>query len=182
MTAPNNIIDFVSDDHLLGPFFRGESWDRWRAVLRAAFALPMTERDLALFREVAGDRAPPTRRVRELVCAVGRGGGKDSVAAALATFIAVTSDFTRLRPGEHAAVMCMAVDRQQASIAFNYVRGLFKGVPMLGLMLAEPPGGDSILLKNCAEIVVQTNNTRSPRGRTVAAAIYDECAHWYGVD
>jgi phage terminase large subunit-like protein len=116
------------------------------------------------------------------VCAVGRGGGKDSVAAALATFIAVTSDFTRLRPGEHAAVMCMAVDRQQASIAFNYVRGLFKGVPMLGLMLAEPPGGDSILLKNCAEIVVQTNNTRSPRGRTVAAAIYDECAHWYGVD
>jgi len=37
-------------------------------------------------------------------------------------------------------------------------------------------------LRNNAEIIVQTNNVRSPRGRTVAAAIYDECAHWRGED
>jgi hypothetical protein len=42
--------------------------------------------------------------------------------------------------------------------------------------------GDRILLRNRAEIIVQTNNTRSPRGRTIACAIFDEAAHWRGED
>jgi hypothetical protein len=37
-------------------------------------------------------------------------------------------------------------------------------------------------LRNGAEIIVQTNNTRSPRGRTIACAIFDEAAHWRGDD
>jgi hypothetical protein len=63
-----SVIDFISDPSLLRSSFEGPSWDRWRSVLRAAFALPMTRRDLSLFAEVSGDRQPPTRRVRELVC------------------------------------------------------------------------------------------------------------------
>ena len=43
------------------------SWQRWLTVLRAAFALPMTELDRATFVQVAGDRAPPSHRVSELV-------------------------------------------------------------------------------------------------------------------
>jgi hypothetical protein len=38
-TASLSILDFVDDERLLGPHFEGTSWDRWRAVLKAAFAL-----------------------------------------------------------------------------------------------------------------------------------------------
>jgi hypothetical protein len=179
---PTNLIDFISDPSYLGRAFDGPSWDRWRAVLRAAFALPMSKRDCELFAEVSGNREPPKRRVKELVCAVGRGGGKDSIAAGLATYIAATSDFSHLRPGEKGTVMLLATDRNQAGIAFNYIRALIEESPPLSSMLTRPPRGDRIELRNRAEIVVQTNNIRSPRGRTIACAIYDEAAHWLGED
>ena len=83
MSSP---VDFIDDPNLLGHHFEGASWDRWRAVLKAAFAVPMSSRDLELFQEVAGNREPPGKPVRELVCAVGRGGGKDAIASALATW------------------------------------------------------------------------------------------------
>jgi hypothetical protein len=179
--AAASIIDFIGEPSLLRSSFDGPSWDRWKAILRAAFALPTSRRDLELFQEVAGDRAPPSRRVKELVCAVGRGGGKDSIAAALAVYIAVTADFSRLRPGERGTVMCLAVDRAQAKIAFNYIRALIEECPLLR-PLVRRVDADTISLRNGAEIVVQVNNTRSPRGRTICCAIYDEAAHWLGVD
>ena len=46
----------------------------WKAVLKGAFAIPMTPEELALFRAVA-QRDPPKRRVRELNAIVGRRGG-----------------------------------------------------------------------------------------------------------
>jgi hypothetical protein len=179
--ATSSIIDFITDPTLLRSSFAGPSWDRWRAVLRAAFALPMSRRDLALFAEVSGDRAPPRHRVRELVCAVGRGGGKDSIAAALAVYIATTGDFTRLRPGEKGTVMCLATDREQAAIAFEYCRANLEETPLLA-PLVQRVKGDKIMLRNGAQIIVQTNNVRSPRGKTICCAIYDEAAHWLGED
>jgi hypothetical protein len=179
--ATASIIDFIDDASLLRASFDGPSWDRWRAVLRAGFALSMSRRDLELFAEVSGDRAPPRRRVRELICAVGRGGGKDSIAAALAVFIAVTSDFSRLRPGEKGVVMCLAVDRAQARIAFGYVRALLEETPLLRPLIRRVDA-DTIELKNGAEIIIQTNNVRSPRGRTICCVIFDECAFWLGED
>src|SRR5208282_2333600 len=179
--ATANVLDFISDPSLLRSSFEGSSWDRWRAVLRGAYALPMSRLDRELFAEVSGDRAPPRHRVKELVAAVGRGGGKDSIAAALAVFVATTSDFTRLRPGERGSVMCLATDRDQAGIAFAYIKALLEETPLLA-PLVRKVDCDRIALRNGAEIVVQTNNVRSPRGRTVAAAIFDEAAHWRGED
>jgi len=100
LTPSRTVIDFIDAPELLGPYFAGPSWDRWRSVMKAAFALPMTDRDRELFAEVAGGRTPPARPVRELAAICGRGAGKDSVAAALAAYIGVTGDFSRLRPGE----------------------------------------------------------------------------------
>jgi hypothetical protein len=182
MAAALSIIDFVDHDQLLGPHFEGPSWDRWRAVLRAAAALPMSQRDCELFAEVAGNRSPPTRRVNELVCAVGRGGGKDSIASAIATHIAATGDFSRLRAGEKATVLLLACDRDQASIAFNYIRGYFETVPVLTRLLAGRISDDTITLRNGAQIIVGTNTLRAPRGRTFCCAIYDECAFYYSED
>jgi len=173
-----NVIDLMTDPQLLGPYFAGGSWDRWRACLKAAAALPMTKRELKLFREVAGDRDPPSKPVRVVIVVVGRGGGKDSIATGLVTHAAVSVDSTRLRPGERAIVLCLATDRDQAAIALSYIKGYFESVPLLNLLVDGRMRDDRIDLKNGVSIIVTTNNFRAPRGRTICAAVYDEVAFW----
>jgi hypothetical protein len=56
----------ISGDGILAPYFAEATWARWKAVLRAAFAEPMSAGEVSLFKEVAGDREPPTVPVREL--------------------------------------------------------------------------------------------------------------------
>jgi hypothetical protein len=77
--------------------------------------------------------------------------------------------------------MCLAVDRAQARIAFNYTRALLEETPLLKPLIKRVDA-DTIELKNGADIIVQTNNIRSPRGRTICCAIFDECAFWLGED
>ena len=74
----------MSDDEAFGPWFGGDSWNAWRVVLKSAFALPLTPEELVVFGELAGGRAPPKRRVRELWIVAGRRVGKDSIASLLA--------------------------------------------------------------------------------------------------
>ena len=76
-------LDITASEAMCSPdlfaaHFDGPSWNCWRSVVKAAFGEPMTDDELRLFREVAG-RDPPLQRVRELVAAIGRGGGKDLV-------------------------------------------------------------------------------------------------------
>jgi hypothetical protein len=57
----------LRDPNLLGAALGDAGpWKTWLAVLRAAFGLPLDEAEAVSFRQVAGDRAPPGRRVREL--------------------------------------------------------------------------------------------------------------------
>ena len=71
----------------------------------------------------------------------------------------------------------MATDRDQAAIAFNYVRGLFGAVPLLS-GLVERVTADTIDLATGASITIATCSYRGSRGRTVCLAIYDELAFW----
>jgi hypothetical protein len=67
-TKPGPAIDIVSamnHPKLFAPWFKGESWDGWRTVLKGAYALPMTNDEIEFFRTVA-ERDPPKKRVREL--------------------------------------------------------------------------------------------------------------------
>ena len=170
-------IDFATafDDPLLfGPFFFGPSWDAWRAVIRAAHALPMTPQQLITFGELAGGREPPKRRVRELWVAAGRRSGKDSVISAMETTAAL-QPYEGLRPGESPSLMCLAVDKQQARIVLRYIKGYFSEIELLqGLVARETQ--DGLDLTNGAEIVIMPNSYRAVRGRTVAFACLDECA------
>src|SRR5271165_4033515 len=76
------IVDLMSDAEIgLGRWFAGDSWAAWRAVLKAAFALPMAAEELVVFGELAVGRAPPRKRVRELFVASGLRSGKDSIAS-----------------------------------------------------------------------------------------------------
>jgi hypothetical protein len=177
-----SVSDAMASPKLLGPFFAGPSWDTWRTVIKAAFAEKMSTVEIELFRGIA-ERDPPTQPVSEMVAVVGRGGGKDSVATLIATSIAVNFDPRRanLRPGEKAVVMLLAVDRDQAGVAFSYIRGYFEEVPALA-KLVKHVGNDSIELYNRCVVEVHTNSYRSVRGRSLLCVICDEVAFWRSED
>ena len=42
-----SIVDALDDPSLFAPWFHGPSWAVWRAILKGAFALPMTETNLS---------------------------------------------------------------------------------------------------------------------------------------
>jgi hypothetical protein len=170
------ITDALADPDLLGPHFAGPSWDRWRAVLRAAEGLPLDAEQRRLFAEVA-EREPPPGRVRELWVKAGRRAGKDSIASAIAT-VAALGDYSRfLRPGERASILCLAVDRDQAKIVHRYIAGYFRSNPLLA-QFVQRETDDGLELSNGVEIVVATNSYRAVRGRTIVCCILDECAFW----
>lgn len=166
----------ISEGGILADGFRGTTWDRWRAVLKAANAEPMTEHEIALFREVA-ERDPPTRRVREVWFIIGRRGGKDSVASAIATAAALGDYSGFLRPGERASIVCLASDKQQARIIHRYIRGNLQSDPSLAALI-ERETEETLELSNGVEVIISTNSYRAVRGRAVVCAILDEVGLW----
>jgi hypothetical protein len=173
------IATFLDDRNLLGKDFAAPSWWHWKLILRAALGERLLSDEVEVFREIAGGRDPPQHRVRELWLAIGRRAGKDSIASALATYLAIYGDFKKhLRRGEKAVILCLALDRMQAAIVFGYIRAYFEQIPLLRVMLVSANNG-VIELTNDVEIIVATNSFRAIRGRTVACAILDEIAFWF---
>ena len=172
-----NIIDAISDQNLYASWFPGASWDPWRVVLKAIFAIPMTDAEEKFFRTIA-DRDQPTEPVKEVWIIAGRRAGKDSVASVLVTHLAAMfNGADRLRPGERAAVLCLACDRDQAKIIFGYTKSYFEDIPLLAnLVTRETANG--LELSNKVDIAISTNSFRSLRGRPVLAAVLDECAFY----
>ena len=172
-----DIVSAMRDQALFGEWFSGSSWDTWQSVLKAAYCLPMTRREIELFRAVA-DRDPPKRRVKELWCVVGRRGGKDSIASLVAAHAAAFVDYRpHLRAGERAMVWSVACDRDQAKVAMEYTKAYFTEVPLLR-SLVQRETAEGLELSTGATIAVSTNSFRSVRARSVAVAILDEVAYW----
>ena len=73
--ASVSITDTLSHADLLGPWFSGQSWATWRAILRTAFGLSLDDAERALFHAVA-ERDPPITPCREFWAFVGRRGGE----------------------------------------------------------------------------------------------------------
>jgi hypothetical protein len=169
------ISEAIDDASLFGPWFSGPSWALWRAILKGAFAIPMSEAEIELFRGVT-ERDPPKKRVRELWIVAGRRAGKDSIASLIAAWFAAFENYGDvLRPGETANVLCLAVDKTQAKIVLNYTRAYFERVEMLRPLVTREVA-DGLMLSTGAEIAVLSSNYRSVRGRSIALAIMDEVA------
>jgi hypothetical protein len=174
-----NIIEALEAPELFAPWFPGATWAAWKAILRGAFALPMSAEERITFDELGGGRAPPTKRVKELVVVAGRRSGKDSIASSIITWIAAIEQghLGLLRPGERATVMLLACDREQARIIRNYVGSYFQAIPELeAMVVGETKTG--LELSNGVEIVIATNDYRAVRGRTVLCAVLDEAAFY----
>ena len=167
-----NFLDAFLDPQIFGPFFTGESWNGWRAVLRATYGMPLDDEQLAFFRQVA-QRDPPKRRVREAIFLAGRRSGKDSVASAMVSYAAVQT-YGGLRPGEAPTIMCIACDKAQARIVMRYSRGYFDEISLFGGMIAADSANDGFSLINGNEVAVMVNSLRAVRGRTVPLAVLDE--------
>jgi hypothetical protein len=174
-----DVVDAMNDPRLFEPWFRGPTWDGWRAVLKAAFALPMTDEEIAFFKSVAGDREPPKKRVREIWCCVGRRGGKDSIASLIAAYAASTFDQQhKLRPGERALCASIAYDRDQSKIVFDYTHAYFEESPVLNRLIQKDDRASDFQLTNRVDVAVLTNSFRAVRGRPILLAVLDELAFW----
>ena len=177
MTRPRTIDAAVRDQNLLGAALGDpQPWSNWVAVLRAAFGLQLSDAEKAVFHQVAGDRAPPSSRVRELWCVVGRRGGKSRMAAAIATFQAVFVQH-KLAVGETGHVLVIAASRDQARVVFDYIKGFIEASPVLRQEI-ENITQSEIRLRNNIVISTHANSFRSIRGRTIVAAVFDEVALW----
>ena len=175
-----NILEFQNSPELMGNSFQGESRAAFRSVLAGAFAIPMENDALALFKRLAGGREPPTRRVSELWIIAGRRSEKTRQAACIALFLATVCAeqdalSSKLAPGELGVVSIVAVDRKQAAIAKSYADALTEGSKVLNAMVSKRDS-EGIVFNNRTAIEIQTNSYRAIRGRTLLAVIFDECA------
>ena len=173
---PLDIIGAMTSSALFGPMYSGDSWAPWQAVLKAGFALPMTEEEVAFFNIVAGGRPLPAKRCRELVIAAGRRAGKDAITALICAYFAMTfKPDGRVRAGERPLILLLAADRSQARNLLRYVRGLFE-IPALKALITRETQ-DGFELSNGLDIEVGTADFRSStRGRTILLAVLNEVA------
>jgi len=173
--------DACGDPHLFAPWFGGESWAPWRVLHKALFGEPLSADELLTFRSLTGRDEAPTGPATEAWFIIGRRGGKDVNASALAAYLATIGAELygyrkRLVRGERGVVQILAVDRDQAKVCLGYTKAFFEQ-PMLKPMIKDSTA-DGLELTNGIAIEITTNDKRRVRGRTVIAAIFDEAAYW----
>ena len=167
-------------DRVLGSVFSGGSWSTWRGVLKAAFALPLTDGEMQAFRSVTERTDPPTVPVTELWLLLGRRAGKSIVAALITVYLTCVRTYDSA-PGERPTFMVIATDRKQGRVVKRYVSGLLHAAAPLRDLIANETQ-DAIELTNGVVIEIATASHRVTRGYTVIGAVCDEMAFWRSED
>jgi hypothetical protein len=161
---------------VLGSAFKGESWTTWRAVLKAAFALDLTDDERQIVTQLTQRDTLPSAPVRELWLLLGRRSGKSIIAGLLAVWATCCRTYT-LAPGEVGVFMVIAADRKQARVIKRYVSGLLRAHPSLEALI-DRETAEAIWLTNGLCIEIHTCSFRSLRGYTCVGAAVDEVAFW----
>jgi hypothetical protein len=170
-----SLYEAMTDPAILGRYFSSKSWFGWRTLAKAIDGETLTTDETKFFHTIA-ERDPPRRPVKEFWAVAGRRAGKDSFASAKITQSAALVDHTAiLRPGEKMTCQCLANTRQQAAIALNYARGLFREVPLIAA-LVEAETADGFDLVNGSQVRIYTANTGAMRGTACSAIVLDELA------
>lgn len=161
---------------VLGSAFAGDSWHTWRMVLKAAFALDLTDEERQIITQLTQRETLPAQPVRELWLLLGRRSGKSIIAALLAVWATCCRTY-KLAPGEVGVFMVIAADRKQARVIKRYVSGLLRAHPSLEDLLARETS-EAITLTNGHVIEIHTCSFKSLRGYTCIGAAVDEVAFW----
>jgi hypothetical protein len=161
------IIDAIHNKHIFGslPAFASlDSWSNWLTWLKSVYALPMTDDELAIFRQSTGRQNPPAKRPKECYSVIGRRGGKTFISSLTAVYAACFESYEQyLNAGERAVVLLLARDKDQARISFEYIRGILNSIPTLAQMVVNEKA-DEIELDNRVTISVKTSDYRAIRG------------------
>jgi hypothetical protein len=179
---PPSILDACRDPALFGPWFQDEtSWANWRVFLQAMFGLPMDANELSRFQQFTGRTTALPSGYFDATLVVGRRGGKSLILATIAAYLATLVDWSGyLTGGERAAVLVLAADKRQAGTIFRYLRSMLDIQAFQRLITRET--NELLELANGVAIEVVTASYRTIRGRTVVAALCDECAFWQTED
>jgi hypothetical protein len=173
------IDEALRDNNLLGAALGpADTWQTWLCVLRAAFGIALNRQQRRAFAAIAGSRAPPQQRIRELWAIAGRGSGKSRIAAAVSVYVACFVDHrSKLAPGETGFVLTLSPSLDQSRIIFDYCYAFLERSPILRQQIVDATSTE-IRLKNNVVISTHTNSFRTIRGRTLLAAVFDESAFW----
>ena len=99
-----------------------------RSLLLATMGEPLNPDEFDTFQRFTGRTTPPSQRVDELWCCVGRRGGKSRGMAVLATYLAGLCDYSdKLSPGERGVVLLLSPDMKQAKVLFDYAEVTHSG-------------------------------------------------------
>src|SRR5215510_13046168 len=118
------IIQALTDKRLFGSLLDLSTWSSWLVFLKAVFGLPITVDELEVFRQCTGREWTnlSISGFKEAYAIVGRRGGKSRIVAFALVYLACFFEFRRyLAPGERAMALCLARDREQSRVVFNYV-------------------------------------------------------------
>ncbi len=173
------ILSAIRDPQLFKSWFKSPpTWAAWHSLLASLFGLPMSEADLAIYRNCTGRTEPPTTQAKEAWLICGRRAGKSFVLALIAVYLGCFFDYRKyLTPGERGVITIIARDRKQGRVIFLYIRALLTQVPMLAQQI-ERETADSFDLAGSVSIEILTASFKSIRGRTVVACLADEIAFW----
>ena len=175
------IIEALRDARLFGalPAFRKLfSWKAWLTFLKATYGLPLTAREVEIFRRHTGRMTyrPPRGGWREVAAIVGRQSGKSRVAATLAAFEAVRA--RRERDGTETHALLVAQDQRAAlHVLYQYARATFETVPALQQSVASSLSS-SLTLENGVVLSAYPCRPAAVRGLRARVVVLDELSFY----
>ncbi len=172
--ADSTVLDLMTK--ALGYTFAGRSWATWRAVLKAAHALPVTDGEREVLERLTGRETLLDRPCREVWLLLGRRSGKSIIGGLLAVYATTCKTYT-LAPGEVGVFMCIAADRKQSRVIKRYISGLLRSHPSLEVLI-DRETQEAIWLTNGLCVEIHTCSFKPLRGYTCIGAAVDEVAFW----
>jgi hypothetical protein len=150
---------------------------RQETLLRAIYALPMSEDQVGLYHACTGRQAPPAAPFAEATVIAGARAGKDSrIAAPIVVYEAIFGEHEHhLARGERATIPLVAQDQRATKIAFGYIRDYLTRSPVLKAEVNEVLANE-IQLRNGLSIFCFPCTLRSLRGWSMPVGVMDEVA------
>lgn len=177
-----NIVECIESDKMFGPLFKDQrTWLPWKSFLKALFNMEMGEEELKVFQECTELKKPYGGVPREAWVLVGRRGGKSSMAALIAVWLACFKDWSRfLAPGERPYIFIVSVTKFQARIVKDYVVGILESQEFLRRMIDVNRQFEVDLKTETNEVTISCLpcTYRAIRGKTVVCAILEEVCFW----
>jgi hypothetical protein len=169
----------LESNDVLGLSLPGPSWRNWRSLLIASRGEPLTAEERETFEELTSRPREPDEPADEFWAVVGRGGGKTAALSTAAAYYAGCIDHTgRAKAGQRLRLPVMAVSKEAAAEAFNYLKGIFTEFPFFAELVDGEPTASRITLTNTVDIMVTAASFRTVRGPTLVACLCDELAFW----